>query len=263
MLKRILLSSLMFVCKAEAALFYIKAGTAYQAKTQFLPRIQKMKERTIGGFSLDSAIGIEYLSGKRIELNLVHNFNDKIDISSFKNEATTIPGRTDNIRLSNRIVSNYKNAALFLNHYFDLGEFDFVKPYVMVGVGYAMNYLKNVRVEEEKQLPAPAPVVPPAAPAPAIDPLTHKVTNTTIYRGAKQKYLVWNVGVGASFQATSSLFIDLTYRFTDYGKLRSTNSYTSTDKTQTPAVVITNTDKSYVLNKFYVHSINLGIRYFL
>ena len=73
----------------------------------------------------------------------------------------------------------------------------------------------------------------------------------------------WNIGLGVSYALTDNLSVDLGYRYTDFGNIRSN----STIRDRAPSFGGPNTmgvDGPFIIDgdmKMYMHEVNLGLRY--
>jgi opacity protein-like surface antigen len=125
----------------------------------------------------------------RVELALTHR---ELDLDATPN-FTGVPGEQ-------RVRSEGRSLSAIVNGAFELAPESWrVRPFVTAGAGFARN--------------STGPVVY-AFPRIAENAVT-------ITRGGAHTGFAWNAGLGASVRVTDSLSLDLAYRHTDLGTLRS------------------------------------------
>ncbi len=142
---------------------------------------QFKESKSVAGLRL--AYGLSFPMGEnhlRAELEYGLNGTQKMD-------KTLDDG---NVQLKNRM----KSQSLMANVYYDFNTGTRFTPYVGAGLGYA--HLKN-----------------------EVGMTDHE--DSEHYSISKSKgNFAWNVSVGASYAVDKNLSLDLSYRFTDYGKVK-------------------------------------------
>ncbi len=122
------------------------------------------------------------------------------------------------------------------NVYYDIDTGTKLMPYINAGVGYA--HLKTKAHTWGNC----------GAPANHYDFLFKEEANN----------FAWNIGLGVSYALTDNLSVDLGYRYTDFGNIKSNPTINDS------LGKVMGVDGPFIIDgdmKFYMHEVNLGLRY--
>jgi opacity protein-like surface antigen len=126
---------------------------------------------------------------------------------------------------SNRIKQDINSTQLLVNGYFDLVNYCNFTPYVGAGLGVAYNQAKDYKL----------------------------LANSAYQKGAHKTNFAWNIGAGAAYKFTQNFALDLSYKFHDLGKVRTSNRFVYVDGTT--AV------QRNIQSRLKAHAVTLGVRY--
>ena len=97
-------------------------------------------------------------------------------------------------------IFNVSSYSYFLNGFYDFKNFnDTVVPYVGAGIGLSRNHLSNEKLTL------------------SVDNVDEPIMTII---GKKKTSFAWNIGLGVMFNINKHLAFDLSYKYTDLGKLK-------------------------------------------
>ena len=123
------------------------------------------------------------------------------------------------------------------NVYYDIDTGTKLMPYINAGVGYA--HLKTKLHTWGNCGP--------------------KANNYDFSFKEDANNFAWNIGLGVSYALTDNLSVDLGYRYTDFGNIKSNPTIRDTSQGDVMGVA-----GPFIIDgdmKFYMHEVNLGLRY--
>lgn len=176
--------------------FYVspQLGAAYiHSKAKFEPANMTplvTKERFKTSMLYNLTFGGKIYDNTFLELDLAYAANHKF------NKTATI-----NTLFNDRFRTKIVTASAFANVNYQFRNWNMpIIPYIIAGVGYSSNKVKNI-----SQIGIP---------------------NYTII-GKRTSNFAWQVGTGILLPVTKNVDINLSYKFRDLGKFRSTGNYMS------------------------------------
>lgn len=125
------------------------------------------------------------------------------------------------------ITSRIKSQFLMANLYYDFKNSSDFTPYVGAGLGYARLKANN----------------------------TASLADNSISLSKSSNNFAWNLSVGVAYEISSNVALDVSYRYSDYGKVK-TNGATDLSHTKLAGYDTTRTRSKVTSNEF-----NIGIRY--
>lgn len=177
--------------------------------------VSRNKSKTVGGFRL--AYGLKLPVGSNaIRTEIEYGYNGKAKLSGNGN---MIGDDTFSVGYRSQIKSQF----IMANAYFDFNTGSEWTPYVGAGLGWA-------RVKAENSL--------------------HFEDETDSISKSSNNF-AWNLTAGVSYNVSSNLAIDASYRYADYGKVKTSYTYRGSDHYEN-----INAKSKVKSNEF-----NLGFRY--
>jgi len=98
----------------------------------------------------------------------------------------------------NEVAQKVKTYSIFLNGYYDLNIHKTIKPYLTAGLGYSCNNSSSLMT-------------------------TFNGGFDDDFPGKKTNNLSWNIGIGTRFILNDRFNLDVFYKYTDLGKVRTKN----------------------------------------
>ncbi len=124
-----------------------------------------------------------------------------------------------------RIKQDINSTQLLVNGYFDIINCYNFTPYVGAGLGVAYNQAKDYK----------------------------NVTSGIIQKGGHKTNFAWNLGAGLSYKFTQNIAMDLSYKYHDLGKIKSSQNALFADGTPFTSTA--------VKSRLKAHAVTLGARY--
>jgi opacity protein-like surface antigen len=123
-----------------------------------------------------------------------------------KNFRADLIASTQNYKLNNTAINQkLRSLALMINGYYDITTIGLFTPYLFAGVGIAKNKTGTLTANYKDGLSSSSTV------------LEKKSTNN----------LAWQIGAGSTIKLTNKIDLDLSYKFTDRGKIKTGPGFTS------------------------------------
>ncbi len=145
--------------------------------------------------------GVGYRFSPLYRADLTFSMRNGLDLSDSEgNSASSFRGRND-------VSAKIKSRAVFLTGYVDTGsllpsQLAWVNPYVGFGLGYAANRVGELRTTNTDLTLAPPTDATVSAPS------------------GSARGIAWQVAAGVGFDVTSSLTVDVGYRYVDLGRIK-------------------------------------------
>lgn len=171
------------------------------------------KDFTNNTFSFNPAIGLQ------IDDKLLETFSFRVEAEYFRNTSGDSSEWTIQRRWQTGITPPYTNhyetrkasintniEGLLLNTYADFDVMQIISPYVVFGLGYG-------KLEQENQL-----IVDTFHDSPVVN---SDSTEYVTYSEKHSKYnMVWQIGLGVSYDITDKMLLSAEFRHVDYGSLK-------------------------------------------
>lgn len=211
-MKKILITSTILLCSVAAAQDFqqyisikgtvgrmenkLDGNAVYLNKASLSNPIDKKKSDTVGGFS--AAYGLIFPAGAhQIRGELEYGYNGKAKLNDDLFYKIGINNSAGFAGENSDYSSTVKSQFIMTNVYYDLTNSSNFTPYIGAGIGYARL----------------------------------KANNSTSFRGMTEYFsdssnnFIWNISAGASYNINTNLAIDASYRFTDYGKVKTNHNF--------------------------------------
>lgn len=202
----------------------LSGSATYTNQKSLVNNLDKDDNDTVGGFRLSYGLVFPISQHQiRSEIEYGYNGNTKLDDDIFyKIAANNNQGYLgDNVNASSKIKSQFVVA----NFYYDFINNSKFTPYINAGIGYA-------RLKAENSF-------------------SYKTTGSSFSDTSNN--FAWNLGVGAAYNINNNIALDAGYRYTDYGKVKTSKEISLSNQQYNHKIDTSSKIKS--------HEMNIGIRY--